>query len=562
MAPSFQPKISIATQILLLSYYLSPCIDASINALDAECLNYAQCIEQTINSTYVDCAGDLSCEESKIYSTDHPSLSQTDGYINCLGDGSCKRSGLSSTNTIHCAAHESCYFPDYIIAENDITCSGDHSCFSNNFVSNDPHIKSITSNVLCEGSGACLDAKIQSANNVYCMAHESCATTIISAAGNIYCDANLACKQSTLSAMGDIYCSGTQSCNLAVSMTGDSVYAYGYSTAFQSKIYGRIVKAFGYYAISYATVDSLNRTKMTVLSAGFNSGYGTSVVCRAGSECVLKCKTSGCRNLDYICLHGADCKITPNGCTVDNEGEVIKGIDCPNWIQSVSSNEDEEYLQFVADKENSDANGLDDGVDLEFDVEIEEYYLNDDVVDVDIDLDAEDVDADGVVADSLMVRCSEYQECQNRRYVGDGYVVYCSGSESCINATLGNLPGNTLASISCNGELSCHKATLSGAGDIRCSAYQSCMRAQGITGYDPSSRVECYGAESCLRITQNNGGITGNEIECHGSLSCKLSKIESQDYVQCGGLESCLRADITSGLLFYPFGFLFFICTL
>lgn len=180
MAATFQPQTSIV-QILLLSYYLNPSyIDASLSAVQTECNNYAQCIQQHINSTYIDCNGELSCEASKIYSMDAYLGGQGDGYIDCMGDGSCKRSGLSSTNIIKCAAHESCYFPDYIIAQNDVTCSGDHSCFSNNFVSNNPHIKSISSNVLCEGSGACLEAKIESGGNTYCMAHESCATTTIS----------------------------------------------------------------------------------------------------------------------------------------------------------------------------------------------------------------------------------------------------------------------------------------------------------------------------------------------------------------------------------------------
>ena len=181
MAAPFQLHSSISRILLLLYCSIPLFVNATLTALQTECDNYAQCIQQHINSTYIDCNGELSCEESKLHSMDSYIGGQGDGYLNCMGDGSCKRSGLSSTNIIKCAAHESCYFPDYIIAQNDISCTGDHSCFSNNFVSNNPHIKSISSNVLCEGSGACLDANVESGGNTYCMGKESCATTTISA---------------------------------------------------------------------------------------------------------------------------------------------------------------------------------------------------------------------------------------------------------------------------------------------------------------------------------------------------------------------------------------------
>ena len=362
----------------------------------------------------------------------------------------------------------------------------------------------------------------------------------------------MSCKEATIQALNEIYCSGTQSCHLAIKISGDIVYAYGYSSAFQSNIYASTVKAYGYYAISRAKIDSVNQTGMTVHSYGHYSGYGATFICRDQSECTLKCKASGCKNMDFICLNGAICSVTPNGCLSQREinimdtDESIKGIDCPNWSESDSDEMDDTYLRYIEQKHSmdNDYDGKNYEIDIEYDVEIEEYYINDDVI---VELDPEDIQTE-----NMMVRCSEYQECVDKEYVGDGYVVYCSGSESCIGGTIGNLAGNTAGIISCSGELSCNKATLSGAGDIRCGGYQSCMNANSITGYDTSSRIECYGGESCQKINGKNSKIIGNEIECHGESSCKSSKLNSGDYVQCGGFESCMNGNIISdeGIIF------------
>lgn len=145
-----------------------------ITTVSAECLNYAECIEHDIDSSYIDCSSDMSCQESKINCAN-----SFDGYIQCNGDAACKRGALSSNNIINCFGHESCYFSDYLIATNDIICSGDHSCFSNNYVSNNPHLQSDTANILCQGSGSCLDATIQSQKSTFCVAFESCSSTNI-----------------------------------------------------------------------------------------------------------------------------------------------------------------------------------------------------------------------------------------------------------------------------------------------------------------------------------------------------------------------------------------------
>ena len=146
--------------------------------ITSECYNAFECIEHTLSSTYIECSGDLSCESSRITS---PNAA---GYIECSGDGSCKRSALQSDGTIHCDGHESCYYPDYLVANDEIICSGSYSCYNMNGYT-DPYIQSATSNVLCQGSASCLNANIQSDLNTHCLGDQSCSSTSITS-GTLY----------------------------------------------------------------------------------------------------------------------------------------------------------------------------------------------------------------------------------------------------------------------------------------------------------------------------------------------------------------------------------------
>eukprot|EP01083_Nonionella_stella_P106988 309332_1 len=513
--------------ILLFQAYIL--VNGEITSSTTQCCNYAECVEHTINSMYVKCGGELSCQESTITS---PTSS---GYIQCCGDGSCKRSALTSDTNIECSGHESCYFSDYLTAYEDITCDGSYSCYSNRYVAADPRIQSITSNVLCQGSGSCLDSKIESNTNTHCEADQSCSNTDIHSGNDIYCGGNLACSESTLFAINNVYCSGTQSCSNALNINGSIIHLLGYGAGFQSQISGAntmIIKAFGYYAMAHSVIDSDNATTISILSYGHYAAYAASIICRKDSTCSLKCKDSGCNHLDFICLDGSVCDVEPNECvisdTLTSEETRVDGTDCPNWHVSTSTTHDEEYLKYWEQK-----------AALYDEVNPQSYEHHAD----DMERLAEDDVIAPVVSDNQLVRCGEYRECDSNTFVGGGLVIYCSGFESCHNANLGNLPGNTQSTINCMGTNACANAQLSGAGDIRCYAKYGCLKAQSITGYDGTSRIKCYGASACHGIEDQ---ITGNEIECHGAAACKSSVMQSTDHVQCDGFEACAEARIAS----------------
>ena len=209
-----------------------------------------------------------------------------------------------------------------------------------------PYLESITSNILCQGSASCRNQNIHSDLNTYCLGDQSCSSAIINSGDSVYCDGNVSCKQSEITALSTIYCAGTDGCNEAI-IHSHSVHLLGYNTAFQSKIYANTVKAFGNYAFAHAVIESINNTALAIESYGIYSGYGASIICRSGSECTLKCKNNGCLNLDFLCLSGSQCAVTPNVCDENNIVASYEGTDCPKWYTSNSAEEDDAYLDMI-----------------------------------------------------------------------------------------------------------------------------------------------------------------------------------------------------------------------
>ena len=83
-------------------------------------------------------------------------------------------------------------------------------------------------------------------------------------------------------------------------------------------------------------IDSLNKNEMTVHAFGHLAGYGATVICRSGTKCTLECRSTGCKNMDYICMNGAQCTLKPKLCrTEGHKIDTFKGVECPNIITDV-----------------------------------------------------------------------------------------------------------------------------------------------------------------------------------------------------------------------------------
>ena len=100
---------------------------------------------------------------------------------------------------------------------------------------------------------------------------------------------------------------------------------------------------YGIKTLFLATIDSDGRENLTVNAYGHLSGDSGTVICRAGSECLLNCETSGCKNLEYVCEDGAVCNIDPVQC--EDSRAAFRGIDCPTLTTTTAASTDEYMIK-------------------------------------------------------------------------------------------------------------------------------------------------------------------------------------------------------------------------
>ena len=217
------------------------------------------------------------------------------------------------------------------------------------------HIFSETA-VACEGSRSCVkdifgnDGK----ENTFCNGFQSCLNTegSIGETGFIGfeyfpCSGEFACAVATLQPHGDTSCKGAYSCSRAdINVTEyATVNIEGWQAASRANIGGmlRTVNVYGYAALSMATIDTewliprQNEVpEIIVNSFGHLSGFQGTVICRAGRECTVNCKSTGCQKLDFVCEHGAICNVNPVEC---KNGNVYQGVDCPERSNTANADE-------------------------------------------------------------------------------------------------------------------------------------------------------------------------------------------------------------------------------
>ena len=128
----------------------------------------------------------------------------------------------------------------------------------------------------CGGFEACREANIVSDNDA------------------MYCTATRACSEETIVANNaDVVCSADNSCEYG-DISAAALKSYGLRSSAFSVIDAASISGFGSYSFSYADVNSVNRAALSVWPWGDFSGYGTTLVCRSDSKCVLDYKGTGC----------------------------------------------------------------------------------------------------------------------------------------------------------------------------------------------------------------------------------------------------------------------------
>ena len=118
----------------------------------------------------------------------------------------------------------------------------------------------------------------------------------------------------------------------------------------------------GAYTLNSATIESENQVRINVYSKGYLSGMNANVICREGKICKIYCAGNGCADLNFGCLVGSQCNVSPSTCSPNvyidelkhKDASVVnedtESIVCPNWYLSRSKTVDYQLLSAFDDQ--------------------------------------------------------------------------------------------------------------------------------------------------------------------------------------------------------------------
>ena len=294
------------------------------------------CEGEHLNGGPYQCRGLESCKDS---------LMNDDAYFYCLAEKACINAEINNNEgkTTQCLGYQSCkdviYQPD---EEGGLwgwfNCGGKESCVNIKPKPNTIGIK----NSLCLGSSSCQKMEMISGNYDVrqCYANKACYSSKISTNTTIICSGKYSCAKSEI-IMGEgksvripeITCAGRVSCANTVMDVYHNIYLEGQYSGRSSDLSASGIYGSGYYALPFTTIDSKDKDTNVSLT-GHLAGYRATFICRSGSVCSLECASTACRNMDYVCLNGATCDISPSECA---NGGKYDGIECPNMLTSIPS---------------------------------------------------------------------------------------------------------------------------------------------------------------------------------------------------------------------------------
>ena len=340
---------------------------------------------------------------------------------------------------------------------------------------------------------------------------------------DLSCGAYFGCDETTIEPLNNrinsIACGGGHGCTESTIRNVDTLNLYGASSAISSTIKGTaLIKGYGFGSFHRATIDSDGIPTMTIKAFGWYSGVGATVICRSGTICHLVCRNDACNTLNFQCLAGSTCNISPSGCKLDNSVANVNGIICPSVTDGTTK---VETLPFDDRWENEEEN--------EYIKEI--MSKMDDNREHQIDITADDT------------TCQEQLSCTGQILYDDGDVE-CNGESSCKNARIKK--GDTTGYINCNGQYSCDGATMRRPGAVSCNGVDSCTTVRyfqspiwhGATSY---GNVGCYAKGACKDLVSQDAqaAFTGATATCGADSSCRRIHMKNGQFNNCYGTRSC-----------------------
>merc|ERR1719461_650266 len=291
-----------------------------------ECLDEHQCEKQAYEDVGAKCGGFESCLTATVHA------GETGDDIACHGKQSCFKADLETRDgAIDCYGEKACQYAN--IRGKNMNCLGFEACADIKCDSNPCEGAGRITSVgymQCYGTQSCRDSKIKTIDSIGCKANRACLGSHIEARFDTECDGMYSCSSTSVTTNHELTCNGMGSCKDTEMKVTKLVEMEGYFSGTYSTISANEVHAFGYLSAAFTTIDSQDKGTLDIHFFGHFSGYGSSVICRAGSECNLVCKGTGCLNADYICERGSQCNMIPNKCLFDEVS--VEDVTCPNIV--------------------------------------------------------------------------------------------------------------------------------------------------------------------------------------------------------------------------------------
>eukprot|EP01084_Bolivina_argentea_P148517 259631_1 len=352
-------------------------------------------------------------------------------------------------------------------------------------------------------------------SNVWCFAAFACAQiSFINTQSGVYCAGSHACALSYINAAKYVSCYGSNSCQYSNIIGNETVECLGSQSCMDTNISTSNVYGKGAYSLHASFIDSqfvINDT-LNAYFYGYQSGFGATVICRAGDMCNIHCYNNGCEMLYVECEENSNCNILLNNndsnitippiTDVNEYDYALYDIKYDTQILSVSNNElCDNAPDFVYDNYNEHS-----GI-----IEINEQNTG-------------------------PVCCRGFSSCENTvsitftDIVSD--IVVCSAYASCQDIIM----INTTKPVFCEGEYSCTSTKINKANNVYCLGNYAC----GESEITKSTNVYCLGHGACYNTKIHSNG---NDINVYlfGQYSTTniYCDISDKCQIHCGGYQSC-----------------------
>lgn len=323
------------------------------------CQTAQECADNDITDKEAECYGEQSCQYATIQQSDQTAVVR--GY----GKESMVKSSVNTKGSAECDGKLSCAEATYFDAKG-TQCGGYESCKGINA------LMDVTS-LDCLATRSCADDIITAVGIVKCNANHACMNSAIDAK-SVQCEGHYGCVNTNITSKSTVKCTSQGACKGANVMSGGAVNIDGDKAGQMATFYAPTINARGYASLLEGVILSDGIPVVTIKMEGDAAGKDALIVCSPESKCKLTCLSNACKELEFLCLNGADCVTTPKECKRARGPPKVEEIFCPTMIYSNSTQKDTEFLHYIEQRR------IDLMEKLQFDIDRELNVMDQDIV--------------------------------------------------------------------------------------------------------------------------------------------------------------------------------------